>query len=306
MDGDSILFDLILAWNWEYDQSFLRILDQCCQQKGLTFLAVSPANLSITLERFSFYPFQATAFLDRALESDDHFLPLTSWAKHRTSIYLNSGKYAVHANDKAAVHYDLIKAGLHTPYTIVLPPFSTVPDVSQTDFTPLGAPFVAKPSHGGGSEGVVLQVWSFDQIQQARQQFSQDAFLLQAQIHPAWIDSRRAWFRSIYCCREVFVNWWDMETHVYTPVKIDPESTGILSGLPDISKVIADTLHMDIFSSEIALTEDGSFIVVDYLNDPIDLRLQSEAIDGVPDEIVRKIADLLTEEIIRCQNYLTI
>jgi hypothetical protein len=45
-----------------------------------------------------------------------------------------------------------------------------------------------------------------------------------------------------------------------------------------------------LFSTEIAITSDGRFVIVDYVNDPIDLRLQSKASDGVPDDIVEDIA----------------
>ena len=43
---------------------------------------------------------------------------------------------------------------------------------------------------------------------------------------------------------------------------------------------------------EIALTLD-SFIVVDYVNDQIDTRIQSKAVDGAPDEIMQNIASQL-------------
>jgi hypothetical protein len=54
---------------------------------------------------------------------------------------------------------------------------------------------------------------------------------------------------------------------------------------------------LDLFSTEIALTLDGLFMVVDYVNDPIDLRLQSKATDGVPDQIVSHIAESLVERV---------
>jgi hypothetical protein len=43
------------------------------------------------------------------------------------------------------------------------------------------------------------------------------------------------------------------------------------------------------------LTPDGRFVIVDYVNDPIDLRLQSKTFDGVPDDIVRDITETLAE-----------
>ena len=41
-------------------------------------------------------------------------------------------------------------------------------------------------------------------------------------------------------------------------------------------------------------TPDGSFVIVDYVNDVLDLRLQSKTPDGVPDDIVHDIAEQLT------------
>lgn len=292
---DPILIDLLLAWNWNYDQGFVRLLDRACWERGLSFLAISPNNLSISMERFAAFPFICNAYLDRASESDGRFLPLTHWAQSHSKLCINPNGNAVHASDKAAVHYDLIKAGLITPYTIVLPPFNSIPDISSIDLTPLGMPFVAKPSHGGGSEGVTTDVWNYDQIQQARQHLPEDAFLLQSRIKPAIIETKAAWFRSIYCLGEVFTSWWDVETHVYTPLKKHSLSQNCEGEIESVSQLIAGTLKMDLFSTEIAYTNEGNFVVVDYLNDPIDLRLQSEAVDGVPDGHVERIAMLLAE-----------
>ena len=52
---------------------------------------------------------------------------------------------------------------------------------------------------------------------------------------------------------------------------------------------IARLCGLHLFSTEIAYSQ-GKMIVTDYVNDPIDLRLLSGAVDGVPDEIVVNIA----------------
>jgi len=57
---------------------------------------------------------------------------------------------------------------------------------------------------------------------------------------------------------------------------------------------IARISKLDLFSTEISLTPDGLFVVVDYVNDVLDLRLQSKTPDGVPDDIVHDIAERLT------------
>jgi hypothetical protein len=68
-----------------------------------------------------------------------------------------------------------------------------------------------------------------------------------------------------------------------------------LSPLTEIALTIAGVCGLDLFSTEIALTPAGVFVVVDYVNNPIDLRLQSAASDGVPDETVRDIAERLAD-----------
>ena len=83
--------------------------------------------------------------------------------------------------------------------------------------------------------------------------------------------------------------WWDQVTHVYTPVSADEHFRFRLRGLNELARRIAAICRMDLFSTEICLTEEGQFLAVDYVNDPIDLRLQSQAVDGVPDQIVSSI-----------------
>jgi hypothetical protein len=47
------------------------------------------------------------------------------------------------------------------------------------------------------------------------------------------------------------------------------------------------------------LTPCGRFVVVDYVNDGIDTRIQSKAVDGAPDEIMREIAQRLVGLVLR-------
>jgi len=64
--------------------------------------------------------------------------------------------------------------------------------------------------------------------------------------------------------------------------------------LRDITQRIASLCKLEWFSTEIALTLE-EFIVVDYVNDGIDTRIQSKAVDGVPDEVMQKVTKQLVE-----------
>jgi hypothetical protein len=61
---------------------------------------------------------------------------------------------------------------------------------------------------------------------------------------------------------------------------------------------ISRLVGLDLFSTEIALTKDEEFMVVDYVNDQIDLRLQSKAMEGVPDGIVQDIAERIVSQLV--------
>lgn len=290
-----IEYGLCLAWNWEYDAEFVGLLESACRERGLSFLQVTPENIAATLENLKSGELGFVAFLDRASESDARFLPLVFWASERGLFRINPHERTAHAMNKASMHLEFITAGIQTPYTIILPPYDEQSSLSPLDLSPLGGRFTIKPAHGGGGGGVIVEATSFDQVLQARLEFPYDHYLLQAHIVPADLAGRPAWFRVISCGGRIFPFWWDTETHVYVGVAEKHVSAHGLSPLWTTARAIGEVCGLDIFSTEIALTEGGLFVAVDYVNDPIDLRLQSGTPDGVPDEVVRRIAGRLAE-----------
>ncbi len=287
-------FDFCLAWNWEYDADFVAILRAALKKRGLTILEVVPGRLTRTLERLKRGKIAFGSFLDRASESDQDFLPLVRWAEEHGVHFINPHDRAVHAMNKASMHLEFITAGIHTPYTMILPPLHEQPRLAPfLDLSPLGEKFTIKPAHGGGGEGVITEATSLDQVQDARQEFPADFYLLQAHVVPANKEGRPAWFRVLFCGGRVYPCWWDIKTHVYTPVTPGEEQAFGLTPLHQTTHRIAAVCGLDIFSTEIAQTEEGFFVAVDYVNDQIDLRLKSKANDGVPDGIVHDIAERL-------------
>lgn len=287
-------FDFCLAWNWEYDADFVAILGEVCSGLCLRFLEVVPATLEDTLDALKRAEVRFSTFHDRASESDPDFLPLVRWAEEQGVYFINSHDRSLHAMNKATMHLEFITAGVHTPYTVILPPFHSQPHLAPfLDLSPLGEKFTIKPAHGGGGEGVVMEATSPDQVQAARQEFPADFYLLQAHIVPARKEGRPAWFRVLFCGGRVYPCWWDIKTHLYTPVTPAEEQAFGLTPLHQVTHRIAAVCGLDVFSTEIAQTEEGFFVAVDYVNDQIDLRLKSNTYDGVPDEIVRDIAERL-------------
>jgi hypothetical protein len=290
-----LTYDLCIAWNWEYDTDFIGLLDQACRERGLSLLQVTPGNLEHIIYQLNAQEISFGAFFDRASEADERFLPLVRLANESGVRFINSHEYAVRAADKSVMHPVLIHAGLHTPYTIVLPSWDEQPEVEQADLSPLGEHFVIKPACGSGGDGVLRQAASWAQVLEARREHHFDKYLLQACIEPKILGDRPAWFREIYCTGKIYICWWSHRNGIYIPVTPEEENCHELGPLYDAGLKLAEISGLDLFSTEIAYTPDDLFVVVDYVNDPIDLRMQSNAMDGVPDWMVQDITRRLAE-----------
>jgi hypothetical protein len=285
--------DLCLAWNWEYDTDFAALLEAACRQQGLSLLQATPANMVEILAALARGELAFRTFLDRASDADPQFLSLVDWA-HRPNVrHINPTEQAHRSWNKVTMHLEFLSAGLHVPYAISLPPYAEQADLAPPDLGVLGANFSIKPACRGGGEGVVNCASSWSEVLAARQQYPAEPYLLQANIVPVHLNERPAWFRILFCAGRVLPCWWNVSTHAYQPVSVAEEIAYSLSPLHHIVARIAAVCGLQLFSTEIALTASGEFIAVDYVNDPVDLRLQSRAADGVPDDIVRAIVERL-------------
>ncbi|HVP79446.1 MAG TPA: hypothetical protein VMV04_16290 [Thermodesulfobacteriota bacterium] len=290
-------YDLCLTWNWEYDADFVRLLSLACQSRGLSFLQITPENVLQMMRCIANEEIGVQVFFDRASDADTRFIPVVQWARNHVAHHINFHELARRAWDKAAMH-QVISASVNTPLTLTLPSYDEQPMLPEIDLSSLGESFTIKPAYGGGGVGVINEATTLSQVLIARQEFPTQRYLLQDYILPARLGSRMAWFRAIYCTEKVYLCWWDHHTHIYTHVTSDEETCYNLGSLHSITSSVAHLCGLTLFSSEIALTADGRFVIIDYVNDPIDLRLQSKTFDGVPDDIVRDIAERLADFIL--------
>ncbi|MFA4838345.1 MAG: hypothetical protein WC703_02575 [Candidatus Neomarinimicrobiota bacterium] len=289
-------YDLCIAWTWSFDSDFIRIVQNACTEEPLNLLSVNLENIDEILLLVHRNEIACRIFLDRASDADERFVELNDWAKLCRALRINPLEHAKRAWNKATMHLDFISAGLYAPHTVILSPIKSEPELPVIDFTALGRPFIIKPAHGGGGDGVITEAGSESQIQSARMQFPGDHYLLQQKIVPIRIGNHAAWFRVIYFNGQTFVFWWATDSHIYTAVSAEDEAQNGLSHLREIARKISRICQLDLFSTEVALTAGEKFVVVDYINDPIDLRLKSKSPDGVPDDVVQKIVGELIRQ----------
>jgi hypothetical protein len=293
------VYDFCVAWNWVYDADFIDLLSQSCQSRELSLLQITPDNLPHMLNSLVGRELSCRMFLDRASDEDPQFLPLVQWVREDSIRSINEYDLAERTWDKAEMHSLLISIGLDVPSTFILPPYIEQPELPEIDLLLLGDQFTIKPAHGSGGIGVMPSITSWEQILTVRKEHATDHYLLQAHVTPQLLGLHPAWFRVIFCLGNVFPCWWDPTSHIYSPVTEEELARYHLEPLIEITHALADLCQLDLFSSEIAYISDDTFVVVDYVNDQIDLRLQSKAAEGVPDVIVNKIANLLAEQVVR-------
>ena len=306
MDSPAQQYDLGLLWNWEYDRAFLRLITATAQSRGLSTLLVDHENLAQTTELLKKGTLHFRFVLDRASDEDERFLPLASLLGRRQQApkqpiamrVINSYELQRRASDKATMHLEFLSHGLHVPFTIIISPFNHKRELELTlsELAQLGRPFIIKPANTtGGGIGVVLGAESLKDIIETRQHHKNDKYLLQQKVVPVSIADHRAWFRVFYAFGLVRLCWWDDQTHLYEEITPEQEEMFGLGQLRTIAVTIREICGLDFFSTEVACTAAKTLVVVDYVNEMCDMRLQSLHSDGVPDRVVQSIVDAMTE-----------
>ncbi len=285
-------FDLGLAFVWEYDNDFIQLVENEMQAAGMTTYLLSYYNFPQIREKIINKEIGFRFYLDRAWDVDEDFEDLGRIIARKKTTILNSYKNILHAIDKASMHLEFITAGLDVPYSIIIPPHSEEEKiyVSLEDLSLLGRPFIIKPCNTtGGGIGVVTGAESLKDILDERVTNTDDKYLLQEKIYPVMLDGKRAWFRCFWAFGKPIATWWDDQTHLYSEMTKEDITRFKLNKLLKITRTIAKVTQLDFFSTEIVLTEHRKFVVIDYVNDQCDMRLNSKHPDGVPDNVVKQI-----------------
>jgi hypothetical protein len=265
-------------------------MQAACNAQNVSLWSVSPDNLVRATEDLFENRASFRVLLDRA-QYHAGFLPFLQKAREQGVYSINPRERSEWSEDKATMHLEMISRGLESPYTLILAPYIEQPILPALDLSPLGENFVIKPAGGGGGEGVSMQATSLEQVKQARIEFADQKYLLQAHIEPQELGGRKAWFRVYYVDGNIHPCWWDPVTHIFAPLYADEEHRFGLSPLRLVTAKIASICGLDWFSTEIALSQDDKFVTVDYVNDGIDLRSQTNAQDGVPEQVITAIAE---------------
>ncbi len=299
------IFDLGIAYNWEYDVDFVSLIEKSLQQAGLNTYVVHHNNILEVKEELLQKKIGFNCYLDRAWDVDERFEEIGKILQRRKTKIFNPYKNVQHAIDKASMHLEFITAGLNVPYSIIIPPHSQRENIrlSVEDLAILGRPFIIKPCNTtGGGIGVVTGAESLKEVLDERISYNNDKYLIQEKIFPNIFDGKRTWFRCFWVFGKTIIVLWDDQTHIYEQLSDEFQSKINIKKLNQITKTIFNLIQLDFFSTEVVWTEQNKFVVIDYVNDQCDMRLKSKYTDGVPDEVVKKIISYMLKTVIKTKN----
>ncbi len=212
------IYHLGVMVDWEYDEDFVRLIEEKARASGLETLVVWPAWVEELSQELIEGRLNFKFIVDRASLSSPEFIKLILLAQEQGTTIFDPPDKVLRSADKATMHLEFISQGILTPYTIILPPFEQAPslDSFEIDLSPVGQPFVIKPANmSGGGLGVNKDGFTLEDIQRTRQEFPQDKYLIQERIEPKIINGQRFWFRIFYSWGLIQACWWNDETHVY-------------------------------------------------------------------------------------------
>lgn len=292
------VYDLVMTHKLDTDDYFIHRVQYHCAERGLNFFLVEPLWVERFYDCYARNEVWARVLLNMHSEHhlpDDIYHRLVLLAHHKSTRVIDPPDLAQAAFDKALMHQKLAEAGFDVPFTVIVPEKeSSTFQLAREDRQKLGTPFVVKPSHGYGRRGVVLDATDERDLARSISAWPNPAYLVQQKIVPRHVGEHPAYWRVFYVYGQVWVCWWNCFTDCYRePIETEKEAHR-LQRLEEIARKIAALTGMQFFSSEIAETDEGKLVLIDYVNDQCHMLSQSSNPRmGVPDGVVAEIAEKL-------------
>jgi len=283
-------YDIGIGWANPVDQKFVEAIKLTAKKKGVSVKEIKFPDLRSSFDLAKQDKLRFKLFIDRS--SDDHptYFLLAQILKEKGIQVLNDPNSIINYSSKAYLHRILEQNNFPVPKTFILSPRSYPKNYLAKVAVNLGRPFVLKPSHGGGGEGVITSARSGKDIANFLKDNHTDECLAQQYVTAPVMMGKTAWFRPIYVCGLTIPLWWNPGNSFYHQFDNSTKENIISKKLKKYMEKIAKLTGLELFSAEFTIDENGRFVIIDYANHPIDLSTHEAEPDGLPPDVVKKIA----------------
>ncbi|MCD6050298.1 MAG: hypothetical protein K0Q55_1701, partial [Verrucomicrobia bacterium] len=295
------VYDLVMTHKLDADDYFIHRVQEACARAGLNFFLIEPAwaeEYLVKLERKEIWGKVVLNMQSEHHDPQEIFHRIIRRSHELGAKVIDPPDVAMAACHKAMAHQRLLSAGLPLPLTFIVDrlPDGQWPELHAEQIAALRPPFVIKPALGYGRRGVILNAETGEDLKRAVAAWPWGPYLLQERIVPRNIGGAPAYFRVYYIFGATWLSWWNCFTDRYQLVTATEETELKLGVLHDLAKRLAQATGMNFFSTEVAQTDTGDFVLIDYVNDQCHLLTQTASPqNGVPDELVNAIAMKLVE-----------
>ncbi len=292
-------FDVALTWHNKTNEKFIGWLKRECEYRHLAFILITRKNVESVISGLEKSKLKIKFILDNQADyfnPKDPFVRLCYAVKDAGGYVVCDPDDARHSSNKAITHYELLKANIPVPFSVVVRNWEPKNfKLTKEESKNLKKPFIIKPATGFGQRGVVKDAkGSIEEIARARHYNEGDDFLLQEKIEPVTLGDKMAWFRVYYLFGEIIPCWWNTSNGWYGHISLREMYNFRLLPLARITSEIARTTNMEFFTTEIAMTnnKEKKFVSIDYVNDQPDLCVLGEKAGGGPvPSVVEHIAE---------------
>ncbi len=298
------IYDFAIGWPEEGGEQdfFINTIKAECRLRKLNFLFIDSKSLSFLSEEVKKDRIKIKFYLDMASETYDPTDKFTRFAytlKDSGTRVVDDPDDVKTAADKSVTHFDLLRAKIPVPYTVVIRNWEPTRRLTEEEKTGLGFPFIIKPALGYGQKGIktVTQRCPLKDIARARRFDKGDNFLLQEFVEPQDLAGTPAWFRVYQLFGEIIPCWWNPKNRIFRQVTLKEIDIYRLLPLVRITSEIGRVTRIDWFSCEIALNKKNRrFVAIDYVNDQCAIYPQSRYRSGVPDALIVHLAERIVEK----------
>src|SRR5438105_4348715 len=294
------IYDLVMTHKLDSDDFFIHSIQRHCAEAGLNFFLIEPhwvEAFHIYLQLGEIWPRVLLNMHSEHHQPEEIYHRLVRLAAEKHCQVIDPPEVAQAVFNKARLHPQLVKAAVNVPATLIVAREQAAEfRLAEADAITLGSPFVIKPAMGYGRGGLVMDATNEKDLVRSITSWPDTHYLLQRRIVPRQIKGAPAYFRVYFVFGSVWCAWWNCYTDNYRLVSPQEATDLHLKPLEEMIRQIATLTGMNFFSSEMAQTESGEFVLIDYVNDQCHMLSQSaNPRIGVPDELVAAIARRLIE-----------